>query len=106
MQIMALSDELAGGKKHFATTHWSLVLAAGGDSSPEARQALAKLCETYWYPLYAFVRSRGHDSADAHDLTQEFFCRLLERDDLRAVRPEYGKFRSFLLACLGHFLAN
>lgn len=103
---MSSSDPKRLSKAGFASTHWSVVVAAGGASSPAARLALATLCETYWYPLYAFVRSQGYDSTEAHDLTQEFFCRLLEKEEWRDVHPERGKFRSFLLACLRHFLAN
>jgi RNA polymerase sigma-70 factor (ECF subfamily) len=73
---------------------------------PEARNALAALCETYWYPLYAFVRRQGHAPADAEDLTQGFFTRLLEKGDLRHVGPERGRFRSFLLASIKHFMIN
>ena len=89
----------------FATTRWSLVLAARGSSMP-ARDALAQLCGLYWYPLYAYVRRKGHTHAEAEDLTQEFFTRLLERDDLAAVDPARGRFRSFLMASLEHFLSH
>ena len=91
---------------HFATTHWSLVLASRDRAEPGARDALASLCDTYWYPLYAYVRRRGHGADDAHDLTQEFFARLLEKDFLAGVDRAKGKFRSFLLATCNHFLAN
>src|SRR5271155_692938 len=94
------------GSRQFATTRWSLVLAAGQRSSPQSSAALATLCENYWYPLYAYVRRRGHDSDEAQDLTQAFFARLLEKNDLAAADPERGRFRSFLLASLKHFLAN
>ncbi len=94
------------GKRHFATTRWSIVLAAGRDNSPEAKTALVTLCETYWFPLYAFVRRQGYDAQDAQDLTQGFFTRLLEKKDLRDVQRERGKFRSFLLASMKHFLMN
>jgi RNA polymerase sigma factor (sigma-70 family) len=90
----------------FATTHWSLVLAAGNRDSPQSRDALAALCATYWYPLYVFIRRQGYDASQAEDLTQEFFARLLEKDFLGVVDPEKGKFRSFLRACVRHFLAN
>jgi RNA polymerase sigma factor (sigma-70 family) len=90
----------------FATTHWSLVVAARDRDAPEAQQALAALCSTYWYPLYAFIRRQGFDADQAQDLTQEFFTRLLEKDFLQAVDPRKGKFRSFLLAACRHFLAN
>lgn len=90
----------------FVTTHWSVVLAAGRSDSTRARDALAELCRSYWYPLYAYTRRRGCSPHDAQDLTQEFFARLLERRDLGKVRADRGKFRSFLLASLNHFLAN
>jgi len=90
----------------FTATHWSVVLAAGRADSPAAHDALARLCRDYWQPLYTYVRRRGHDAHDAQDLTQEFFARLLEKDWLKQVQPEKGKFRSFLLAALNHFLSN
>jgi hypothetical protein len=88
----------------FTTTHWSVVLTAGQNASPDAEAALEKLCRAYWYPLYAYVRRRGHGPHDAQDLTQEFFARLLEKNYLGTVAREKGKFRSFLLASLNHFL--
>jgi len=94
------------GAREFATTHWSVVLSAGRDSSAHSSDALAKLCRTYWWPLSAFVRRQGHSPHDAQDLTQAFFARLFEKNYLRAVDPRKGKFRSFLLAALEHFLAN
>jgi DNA-directed RNA polymerase specialized sigma24 family protein len=94
------------GKRHFATTHWSIVVAAGGTSREDAQDALSQLCEVYWYPLYAYVRRRGYSAPDAQDLTQAFFARLLEKQSLRVADAERGKFRSFLLASLDHFLAN
>jgi RNA polymerase sigma-70 factor (ECF subfamily) len=90
----------------FATTHWSVVLATTDQDSPQAAVALEQLCRTYWYPLYAYVRRRGHGPEDAEDLTQEFFLRLLRKDYLAQVDPRKGKFRSFLLAAINHFLAN
>jgi RNA polymerase sigma-70 factor (ECF subfamily) len=90
----------------FDTTHWSLVLAAGGDDSSAARGALGALCELYWYPLYAYVRRRGHDPDDARDLTQAFFTSLLARRSFDDLAPERGRFRAFLLAALAHFLSN
>jgi DNA-directed RNA polymerase specialized sigma24 family protein len=90
----------------FATTHWSVVLAAGDSESPDADQALARLCEHYWYPLYAFARRTGHNAPDAQDLTQGFFARLLERRYLADATPTKGRFRSFLLAAFKHYLAN
>jgi len=90
----------------FCTTHWSNVLTAADRRSPQSTAALERLCRAYWYPLYAHVRRRGHGPDEAQDLTQEFFARLLERNDLAAVSPHKGKFRSFLLAAMNHFLAN
>jgi RNA polymerase sigma-70 factor (ECF subfamily) len=90
----------------FATTHWSVVLAAGQGESPRAMEALESLCRTYWYPLYAFVRRQGHGPHDTEDLIQEFFARLLQRGDFVSVRREKGRFRSFLLVAVKHFLVN
>jgi RNA polymerase sigma-70 factor (ECF subfamily) len=90
----------------FTTTRWSVVLSAQNKDSPDADRALEALCRAYWYPLYAFVRRRGFEVPDAQDLTQEFFARLLENDFLRSVDRTKGRFRSFLLAALEHFLAN
>jgi RNA polymerase sigma factor (sigma-70 family) len=90
----------------FSATHWSLVLAAGTDSSPGAQQALDRLCHRYWPPLYAFVRRCGYPPCDAQDLTQGFFLQLLHKNHLEAVDPRKGKFRSFLLASLKHYLSN
>lgn len=81
-------------------------MAAGDARREDARDALSQLCEAYWYPLYAYVRRRGYSAPDAQDLTQAFFARLLEKQSLRAADPERGKFRSFLLASIDHFLAN
>ncbi len=106
---MTLSDEFSsgtgGGAVGFASTHWSVVLAAGFDST-RAREALNRLCQTYWYPLYAYVRRKGHNPHDAQDLTQEFFARFLAKNYLADVQREKGRFRSFLLAAMNHFLAN
>jgi len=90
----------------FQTTHWSVVLAAGGSSSPGAASALERLCRGYWYPLYAYVRRRGHPEQDAQDLTQGFFARLLEGRAFRRVAPGRAKFRSYLLVSLKNFLAD
>ena len=90
---------------NFATTHWSVVRAAGGDSLARAA-ALEQLCRTYWYPLYAFVRRLGHPAHDAQDLTQAFFAELFCKDYFRAADRERGKFRSFLLTALRHFLTH
>ena len=90
----------------FATTRWSLGAAATDPSGPAAGQALADLCAVYWYPVYAYVRRRGHGHHRAEDLTQAFFARLLETNDLAAADRTRGRFRSFLLAACQHFLAN
>lgn len=90
----------------FETTSWSLILQATAGPSTAARDALAKLCETYWPPVYAFIRGRGLPPADAEDLTQSYFARLFEKDYLRDFRPEAGRFRTFLLASVSHFLSN
>ena len=94
----------------FLTTRWSVVRAAarGGDARSESdvRSALASLCEGYWFPLYGFVRRRGHGADDACDLTQAFFARLVEKRDFDSAAPEHGRFRAFLLAALKNFLAN
>jgi len=107
---MSLRDEkresVPDGVRRFATTRWSMVLAAGRRDSPDSRQALATLCETCWYPLYAYVRRRGYRAEEAQDLTQEFFTQLLEKDSLGMADRQRGKFRSFLLASFNHFLAK
>jgi RNA polymerase sigma-70 factor (ECF subfamily) len=94
------------GGEQFTTTHWSVVLAAGRGDSPAAQQALERLCRTYWYPLYAFVRRQGRGPEEAQDLTQEFFARFLAKDYLGLADPARGRFRSFLLTSLKHFLAE
>jgi RNA polymerase sigma factor (sigma-70 family) len=93
-------------RRRFASTQWSLVLAAGQNSSPEAERALSALCAAYWPPLYFYIRSRGYSVPEAQDLTQSFFARLLEKGYLSHVNQERGKFRSFLLASLNNFLTN
>jgi RNA polymerase sigma-70 factor (ECF subfamily) len=100
------SSPVSHGPGRFATTHWSLVVAAQDPAAPRARAALAELCRTYWYPLYAYIRRQGHDADQAQDLTQEFFTRLVTPDGLAAVDRDKGRFRSFLLAACRHFLAN
>jgi RNA polymerase sigma-70 factor (ECF subfamily) len=90
----------------FASTRWSLVLAAGRGDAPEAQAALAALCEVYWYPLYAYVRRSGYSADEAQDLTQGFFARLLEKHDLRAADSERGRFRSFLLTAFKRFVSK
>jgi len=94
------------GRGVFATTHWSLVLAAVDERSPRAVDALESLCRVYWYPLYVYVRRKGYGASDAQDLTQEFFSRLLSKDYLSVADRNRGKFRSFLLGSLEHFLAR
>jgi len=93
-------------KGWFATTRWSLVLAAGDSRDSHSEEALAKLCEEYWPPVYSYIRSRGHGVEEARDLTQAFFTLLLEKSYLKQVRRERGRFRSFLLMSVKHFLAN
>src|SRR5438552_13818399 len=99
-------DDLPATAMGFHTTHWTVVLAAREKEGSAPREALASLCSTYWYPLYAFIRRQGSSPPEAEDLTQEFFFRFLERHALGSVQPAAGKFRSFLLACLKNFLAN
>ena len=96
------------GPRQFATTHWSLVDAARPDeaSQTRAREALEELCRAYWYPLYAFVRSRGYSAVDAQDLTQAFFARIIETSGFASADRERGRFRSYLLGAMKHFLAN
>jgi RNA polymerase sigma-70 factor (ECF subfamily) len=103
---MAQSPEVPSGAREFHTTHWSVVLSAGDSAMPGAREALEQLCRTYWYPLYAYVRRRGHDAHEAQDLTQEFFARLLASGALKSVNPDNGRLRAFLLSSMNHFLAN
>ena len=90
----------------FATTHWSVVLAAGQTNTPHSIEALEELCRTYWYPLYAFVRRKGHSPHDTEDLTQAFFARLLEKNYVAQADRERGRFRTYLLAAFTHFLAD
>jgi DNA-directed RNA polymerase specialized sigma24 family protein len=104
-QPTALAGALVGSG-NFTSTHWSVVLAAGQESAAQPNDALERLCRTYWYPLYAFVRRRGYQAHEAEDLTQSFFARLLDKNYLKSVDRTKGKFRSFLLAALEHFLAN
>jgi RNA polymerase sigma factor (sigma-70 family) len=100
------TDASTSPRDIFATTHWTVVLAAGKRSTPQSDHALEELCHTYWFPLYAYVRRRGHTKEDAEDLTQAFFARFLEKNYLGLLDSEKGKFRAFLLASLKHFLAN
>jgi len=99
-------DDDLGQTQQFQSTRWSVVLAARGCDSDEAREALAELCRAYWYPLYAFVRRKGCDAESAQDVVQGFFARLLEKGDLASVDRAKGRFRSFLMASCSHFLSN
>ena len=90
----------------FAETHWSIIAKAGGNDPVRAQAALEALCRNYWQPVYSFVRRQGYNPHDSEDLTQDFFARLLTKNYLGTVSPEKGRFRSFLLACVKHFLAN
>ncbi len=92
--------------QRFTTTHWSVVLSAVDQSSTGSEAALAMLCQTYWYPLYAYVRRRGYSPEDAQDLTQSYFAGLLEKNYLDRADRERGRFRTFLLTSLEHFLNN
>lgn len=94
------------GRDGFATTRWSVVVAAGHRASAESSVALESLCAAYWYPLYAYVRRRVSDVNDAQDLTQAFFAELLDKNYVGTARPEHGRFRSFLLTAFKHFLAK
>lgn len=103
-----MKDPPAPGPREFATTHWSLVVAAQLDAASQTRaqKALEELCRAYWYPLYAFVRYRGYSRDDAQDLTQSFFARIIETGGFASADPERGRFRSYLLGAMKHFLAN
>jgi RNA polymerase sigma-70 factor (ECF subfamily) len=90
----------------FATTHWSVVLSAGQQGSPQAAEALERLCATYWYPLYAYVRRRGASPHDAEDLVQGFFAHVIQKEVLCGLQPGPARFRSFLLTCLNRFLSD
>jgi len=94
------------GRPRFATTRWSVVLAAGKSSSPQQKQALETLCQSYWFPLYAYLRRRRYDTHQAEDLTQAFFAHILEKKDFQTADPKFGKFRSFLLVRLKYFLSD
>ena len=108
-RTMSRSTDLIPGSRRgaaeFTPTRWSLVVAAKGEDTA-AHQALSILCESYWYPLYAYARRQRHDSADAEDLVQGFFARLLEKRDIAAADPVRGKFRAFLLTAFKHYMAN
>ncbi len=106
MALLEQDAEDAQRDHWFGTTHWSQVLRAAQPDSTETYEALTRLCQTYWYPLYAFVRRQGQSPEDAQDLVQGFFARLLEKGYLKEANPEKGKFRSFLLIALRRFMAN
>jgi len=94
------------GGSAFVTTRWTLIVAAADPDSPESREALATLCQDYWYPLYVYARRRGNSPEDARDLTQGFFAKLLEKNYLKAADRERGKFRTFLLTAMQSYMAN
>lgn len=98
--------ESIAGKQQFASTHWSIVVAAGDADGEDARDALSKLCEVYWFPLYAYVRRRVADVSEAQDLTQAFFAELLEKNYVGSAKPDRGRFRAFLLTAFKHFLSK
>ena len=113
MSVRANRDNLDSGDRSsdakeqwFASTHWSVVLAASQNGTPTGHEALEHLCRAYWYPLYAYVRRQNYSPHDAQDLTQAFFERLLEKNYVAQANPSRGRFRSFLLAALKHFLAD
>src|SRR5262249_21312689 len=102
----SMSDASEFPDQRFASTRWSVVVAAGQRGSPESEAALATLCRLYWYPLYAYARRRRPSAEDAQDLTQEFFSRLLEKDYLRQADRQRGRVRAFLVTAFRHFLAK
>ena len=101
-----MSSEHGNDRARFTTTHWSMVLAAQGDSTPTAAEALSQLCERYWYPLYAYLRRTGYRAEEAQDLTQGFFTHIFEKHAIRHADPHRGRFRSFLLTSLKNFIAS
>jgi len=105
---MASTGKIIAGaaRGRFASTRWTVVVSAGDPASPLAASALEALCRAYWYPLYAYVRRRGHATADAQDLTQEFFAQLLQHNWVARADRDKGRFRSFLLMAMNRFLAN
>jgi DNA-directed RNA polymerase specialized sigma24 family protein len=104
--VKATPGTLQQGGASFTTTHWSVIARCALTDLPEAKNALAQLCETYWPPIYSFIRRRGYAPSDAQDLTQSFFACFLRTKDYARVDPVHGKFRSFLLASVKNFLAN
>jgi RNA polymerase sigma-70 factor (ECF subfamily) len=101
-----MSAATSAGDPQFHTTHWSLVVAAGGQEGAASQAALADLCQAYWYPTYAFIRRRGYSPQDAQDLAQEFFATLLEKGYLADADPRRGRFRAFLLTAVSRFLSK
>jgi RNA polymerase sigma factor (sigma-70 family) len=101
-----LESKPAPSARWFNTTHWTVVLNAGSDDTALASEALGKLCRSYWPPVNAYVRQRGYPAADAEDLTQQFFARFLEKEHYRLAQRERGRFRTFLLTAVKHFLVN
>src|SRR5437867_7921921 len=99
-------DSEGGQSPEFRQTRWSLVRRAASFDSPESREALESLCRVYWFPIYAFIRRQGNSPHDAQDLTQDFFARLLSANSIARADPQLGKFRTFLLGALKHFLAD
>jgi DNA-directed RNA polymerase specialized sigma24 family protein len=94
------------GRNEFPSTHWTVVLTAAASGTPHAEEAMARLCETYWYPVYGFLRMKGHAPHEAEDLTQDFLGRMVHKDMLAGLSSEGGRFRAFLLTALKRFLAN
>ena len=101
-----MSEDTPNLVNHFSTTHWSVVVLAGQNVSPESTAALETLCHAYWRPIFLFARRKGWSEADAKDLTQQFFARLLQRRGFSGLDPRRGKFRNFLLAAFSQFMAN
>ncbi|MCX6927403.1 MAG: ECF-type sigma factor [Verrucomicrobia bacterium] len=104
--VEGIDQEQSEAGSTFSTTHWSVVLVAGRENSPESAQALERLCSGYWYPLYAYVRRQGHTPHDAQDLVQDFFAYFLKHNYFRLADRARGRFRTFLLTSLQHFLVN
>jgi len=98
--------ETGDSASRFSTTHWSLILAAAKSNDTGARQAMERLCQKYWYPVYAFLRRKGNSPHDAEDLAQDFFAGLFSHDWLNGVSSAKGRFRSFLLACLKNHVSH
>src|SRR4030095_3816788 len=106
MNLPDSSGVVPSGVASFDTTHWSVVAAARDGDSRVATTALEKLCRAYWYPIYSYIRRKGVPAPDAEDVTQEFFCRLIDKTHRASVDLSYGRFRSFLLSSINHLLAN